>query len=59
MIELTSGEFDNQIRGLRNVAIKSFVVGSARLTSYYRGKNVVGMIRECKGIKTFYINKGY
>lgn len=58
MIELTSYEFDNSIRSLRNVAIKSFIVGQARLTNYYKGKNCVGMVREYKGIKSYYSNKG-
>lgn len=58
MIELTATQFDNEVRCLRNVAIKSSMVGSARLTSYYKGKQVVGMVRNYRGYTTYFKNQG-
>lgn len=56
MIELTAKEFDNTVRSLRKVTIKSAWVGHARLTSYYQGKRVVGLVREYKAVKTYWRN---
>lgn len=57
MIELTAKEFDNTVRRLRKVTIKSALVGQARLTSYYQGKRVVGLVREYKAVKTYWSNR--
>lgn len=58
MKEISLVQFDNEVRCLRNVAIKSSIVGSARLTSYYKGKHVVGMVRNYKGYTTYFKNQG-
>lgn len=58
MINLSANEFDKTIRCLRNVVIKSSIVGSARITSYFKGKKVLGLVREYKGVKSYYTNLG-
>lgn len=57
MIDISPVEFDATIRNLRNVVIKSFLVGQARLTGYYQNQKVVGLIREYKGVRTYYKNE--
>ena len=56
MRHLTEKEFTDNVRSCRNIVIKSALIGGARLTSYYQGKSVIGLVREYKGIKTFYKN---
>ena len=56
MKQITISQFESDIRYLRNVVIKSSMVGSARITSYFKGKKVLGLIREYKGIKSYYTN---
>lgn len=57
MIQITNEEFNNTVRSLRKVTIKSSLVGHARLTSYYQGKRVVGLVREYKAVKTYWSNR--
>jgi len=57
MIQITNDEFDSTVRSLRKVTIKSALVGHARLTSYYQGKRVIGLIREYKAVKTYWRNR--
>lgn len=56
MIQITNEEFDSTVRALRKVTIKSALVGHARLTSYYQGKRVVGLVREYKAVRTYFSN---
>lgn len=56
MIQITNDEFDSTVRSLRKVTIKSALVGHARLTSYYQGKRVVGLVREYKAVRTYFSN---
>lgn len=55
MQQITLNQFESDIRCLRNVVIKSSMVGHARITSYFKGKKVLGLVREYKGIKSYYI----
>lgn len=57
MIDISQIEFDATIRSLHHVVIKSFLVGQARLTGYYQNQKVVGLIREYKGVRTYYKNE--
>ena len=57
MINISANTFDNTIRSLRHVVIKSFLVGQARMTGYYQNQRVVGLIREYKGVRTYYKNE--
>ena len=58
MKPLTEKEFTDNVRSCRNVVIKSALIGGARLTSYYQGKSVIGLVREYRGVRTFYSNEG-
>lgn len=57
MIQITNDEFDSTVRSLRKVTIQSTWVGHARLTSYYQGKRVVGLVREYKAVRTYWRNE--
>lgn len=56
MQQITLNQFEADIRCLRNVIIKSSIVGNARITSYFKGKKVLGLVREYKGVKSYYTN---
>lgn len=56
MIQITNDEFDSTVRSLRKVKIKSSLVGHARITGYYQGKRVVGLVREYQAVKTYWRN---